>query len=505
MKKTIIFPIIFLVLFTVIAVGLTYGLIIADGNLPFDRGREKGIDVYGTFDGNHLVIEEIKEQRGETEVVIPQISGLKNKGVQETINGDIFEKVQTALNRYPELAYANYYVRGNFANVLSISYNVSGGEKYEQICLNYELVQGNELKLEDLFAEGVDLLEPVRKAFYDSFVKMGDMDYETYIGSYDENELYGAVKGFMKSKQKKFAFSPAKAYIYYGDHSAEIDFLRNANDVVIYSKYMTEDIFERDDIGFRGAFTCSEINYEPFEVVEYGYAEENLWYDFTVWQCYVDPECPKEKKAAFEKFKEKLLSELKSGVEKYRKTAKANPDKMYIVLDKPSLSMYTPSRRAGDGYVQDYTKAATLNHRTAVYEMDRKYFENTFKDELIKAYRYQYFAMAGGAYLYVDEIPEVTVNEETAERMFDYVAGVEYKEVADIFRDDSYLSVVEEEAANRLKVDYGFDDETVAELLNQMKCEISTWSGIKVKFPSVEREMTILFEKFGRESLKFFE
>ncbi len=505
MKKTIIFSAIFLILFTAASVSLTFGLIEADGFLTVLFGGEKGIDICGTFDENDLLFEEIKEQRGETEVVIPQISGLKNKEIQEKINSDIYAKVQEALSRYNELSYANYYVRGNFANVLSISYNVSGGEKYEQLCLNYELVQGNELKLENLFAVGTDLLEPVRKAFYESFVRMGDMNYDTYTTSYDENKLYSAVKGFMESKEKKFTFSSSRAFLYYGDYSAEIDFLKIAEDVVIYSKYMTADIFEMDDIGFKGAFTCSEINYEPFELIEYGFAEENLWYDFTVWRCYVDPECPEWKNGAFEKFKENLLEELNSGVEKHRKRAKENPDKMYIVLDKPSLSMYTPSRHTTDGYVQDYTNSATLNHKIYVYEMDKEYFESTFKDELIKAYRYQYFAMAGGAYLYVGESPEVKVTEKTVERMFDYVADVEYTDVKDLFRDNSYLSVVEEEAISWLKMNYDFDDETISKKIKQMNCKISTWGGIKVEFPGVDREMTVLFEKFDREILVFYE
>jgi len=505
MKKTIIFSAIFLSLFTAVAVGLTFGLISADSFLPASGGREKGIDIYGTFDENDLLIEEIKEKRGKTEVVIPQISGLENKKVQEKVNSDIYAKVQEALSRYAELSYANYYVRGNFANVLSISYNVSGGEKYEQLCLNYELVQGNELKIEDLFAEGTDLLEPVRKGFYASLVRMGDMDYETYVSSYDENELYCAVKGFMESKEKKFTFSPSRAFLYYGDYSAEIDFLENADNVVIYSKYMTGDIFERDDIGFKGAFTCSEIYYEPFGVIEYGYAEDNLWYDITAWQVYIEPECPADKAEAFVEFKDNLLEELKSNAEKYREKAKQNPDKMYIVLDKPNLSMYRPSFRVDDRYVTEYTNAATLNHTVRVYEMDRDYFEKSFRDELINAYRYRYFAMAGGAYLYVEENPEVTVAEEISERLFNYVSGEEYMEVADVFTDDSYLEVLQRETKRWLIENIGFVEETLGGKVNEAKYSISTWGGIKVTFPDIESHLMVDYDKFEKETVDFFD
>ncbi len=507
MKKTVVISVIALVLFTLLAVGITGGLIVADKLLPGEITvkKEPGIDIYGTFDENDLIIEPVKEMSGETEIHIPRISGLKNKEVQDKVNGDIYKRVQKALSRYSVIDYANYYVRGNFANVISISYNVSGGEKYEQLCLNYELVNGNELKLQDLFAEGVDLLEPIRKGFYDSMVMMGDMDYETSVSSYDENELYRAVKGFASGKDKKFVFSSSCAYLYYEDYMAEIDFLENAEEVVIYSKYTTEDIFERDNIGFKGAFTCSDIDYDIFELIEYGYEEENLWYDITAWQVYIEPECPADKAEAFVEFKDNLLEELKSNAEKYREKAKQNPDKMYIVLDKPNLSMYRPSFRVDDRYVTEYTNAATLNHTVRVYEMDRDYFEKSFRDELINAYRYRYFAMAGGAYLYVEENPEVTVTEEISERLFNYVSGEEYMEVADVFTDDSYLEVLQRETKRWLIENIGFVEETLGGKVNEAKYSLSTWGGIKVTFPDIESHLMVDYDKFEKETVDFFD
>ena len=87
MKKLVKGLLIFLCVFTVLAVLITY-VSIKNTKEEFNLvvQNEKGIDLYGTYDQNDLIINELVEDYNGVEIKIPKIDGLKNSKVQDKVN-----------------------------------------------------------------------------------------------------------------------------------------------------------------------------------------------------------------------------------------------------------------------------------------------------------------------------------------------------------------------------------------------------------------------------------
>ena len=47
-------------------------------------------------------------------------------------------------------------------------------------------------------------------------------------------------------------------------------------------------------LGYKNIFTCANGNYDIFENIEYGYLEDNFWYDITIGSSYEEYEIEKE-------------------------------------------------------------------------------------------------------------------------------------------------------------------------------------------------------------------
>lgn len=387
-----------------------------------------GIDLYGIFDENDLFIDEIAEPLdGDDEIKIPVIKGLKDTKLQSKINAEIYEEAKELIEKHAPLNYANYYTRANFANVISISFNVGFEEEpySEQIHFNYNLTNGEKLKFEDLFTPEVDLLSIVRHAFYRELSFYGKYDSKKKLHSPDENEVYKAVKSFMAEEDKNFSFSPAGIFLYSPTNNfAEIKMLDHADDIAIYSKYMTKDsIFTGEYEGFKGAFTCTDIQYDFFDIIEYGYLENNLWYDFTTNEPYIPYDGPPEEErlAKFQAFYESAVEKEYAKIEEYRNLAKANPDKFYIVFLKPSASMDFDSDYDDGKWYYTYYDTAKFYSRIELFEMPVELYDEVYRDKIIDTYRYEYFVMRGGAWLDTENLEGATYNEITDELTINYM------------------------------------------------------------------------------------
>ena len=163
MKKLIIFVIVF----AMVAIGITAGLIITKNDVNNDEmetenkqeiaetaelinePKEKTINLYGTYEQNNLKTEEIEYyvESEDKNIKILQIKGLKNKSVENKINNSLKEKAIEAIN-------SNIELYANFSNVISSAYG------------NYRLTDGEKIELEDLFTKDTDLRSIVRMALY---------------------------------------------------------------------------------------------------------------------------------------------------------------------------------------------------------------------------------------------------------------------------------------------------------------------------------------------------
>lgn len=434
---------------------------------------EQGIDLYGTYDENDLLIETMLAPReDDIEIEIPQINGLKDEEIQKKINQDMYNRIGVLLRSYPQANYGNYYVRGNFANVLSIRYHVGDGNRYDTLYLNYNLVTGERLALEDLFLQDADIIRCVRRAFYDMLAQESiyDMDMEweqATVVSPDENQVYKLVKGYMES-EKEFIFSPAEITFYYGNYVAALNMVDAADQLAVYSRFMTEEsIFTRDDIGFKNAFTCVDTQYDAFEKIEYGYLEPNLWYDITCWHTYVEDWLEEEKRERYLAVKETEYASMYQKMEEYREIAKNNPDKFYLLFFRPDANVYYSS------HSDRYTNIATISIREEVFEMPMEVFEETYLDKLIAAYRYIYFAMAGGAYVGWNEEDGVIRNLIEETKVYNYITGKELTEMEDLFyKYSGYMNVIKENTRDALAWKTDYAQSAINALADTLECRL---------------------------------
>ena len=182
MFKTIKAKVIFVVVFCIICISVTLGLILYK-NIEIDReGMDNidasenntdnkdivGIDLKGTYNQNDLKIQENKVTKEKVEISYCQVLGLKNKIIQDNINQEL-ERI--ALNYYKEKikdidevinVSVNMTNTANFANVASfeVSYvakiDDDGDGFYQGFKgINYDLTTGDEITVDKLFTSDV--------------------------------------------------------------------------------------------------------------------------------------------------------------------------------------------------------------------------------------------------------------------------------------------------------------------------------------------------------------
>lgn len=386
--------------------------------------EENGIDFHGTYDQNDLLIVSLEEKYSDVTVEIPQIEGLKDEAVQDKVNQDIYDRVKDAYKEFSELHYANYYTNANFSNVISIGVYIGADDAAKQIYLNYNLVNGERLTFEELFLRETDLLQIIRNAFYETLVQDQMMEDSETVISFDENKLYKLVKGYSNSEEKVFAFSPTEIFFYYQDTVASVKMQDIADQVTIYSKYVTQDsLYTRNDIGKKDIFTCVDLHEDNFRILEFGYLEENLWYDVTVWKDSLEDELELQELEQYRNFENGIYSKVYEKIEAYRKIAKENPDRFYIFLAKPYVYLEGEAAWIGDSWEVTYSKEARASENIQIFEMSQEAYETVYRDKLIEAYRYQYFAMQGGVQLESVVEKDVEIKEMTEEKLYDYTTG----------------------------------------------------------------------------------
>lgn len=377
------------------------------------------MDPYGTYNENDLLIHSMEIELKGITADIPQIDGLKDKEIQNKINGDMQRRIEEVCESVLSLNFLEYYVDSNFANVISISVFYGSDDEYGQLYLNYNLVNGEKLDFEELFYEDTDTLEIVRNAFFEAMIL-----YQM-SGDISENEYYKIVKSFTDAKDKQFAFTPSKIYLYYKDTTASVKMLDIADEISIYSRYLTEEsLYEEDNIGKKDIMTGVSIPYEAFSLFEFGYLHENCWYDITSMKEYTSETFPAEKRVKYEQFKTEKYEEVYSQIEEYGKDAQEHPENFYIILCKPSFYVEIDSEWNGEEWLEDYRDTAVVTDNFKVLEMSMETFESIYKDKILEAYRYDYLAMAGGIYLDVTE-DEVQVKEQYNQKTYNYMTGEE--------------------------------------------------------------------------------
>ncbi len=472
------------------------------------------IDLDGMYDMNELLIDKIEETVNGKTISYPCIKGLKNKSVEEKINSELYAKTHELLEKYStDLTYGNFYTDANFANVISLSFQVGFDYEpyYESVRFNYALTDGSQLTLEDLFLPDVDLLSVVRESFYYSSVYGGEFDDENgnYICQPNEDEVYVAVRRYMAQKDKSFLFTPTSIYLYAPDTMATVSMIDNASSIVIYSKYLTEDsIFTGEYTNFKNLITCSEVSENMFEHIEYGYIEDNMFCDFTVTNDYIPQDgtgYDEEAVALYRELRESVFDSFYSDIETYHQKALENPDKFYAVFFKPTSQLYVDSEYSNGEWSYDFSDLASFYNDIRIYETDLNTYENFFRPLITETYRYRYFAMRGGAYIYEEELPEnVKYTQNQTSLLYDYKQNTLLTELDDVFLSDSdYMSVIENAVRNRL--DNGdYTDTEIQSLIDEMTLSLEGTSVVATFSSHPDEKVSIYFDFFDKSLFKCF-
>lgn len=450
-------------------------------------------DPYGTYNENDLSITILEEPYRDFTIEVPQIDGLKDKQVENKINEDMRTRIQSSIEHAQTIDHIFVTPRANFANIISIAVTLYGDEyeMREELTLNYELIHGTRLRFEDIFVKEDNVKPIVYKGFYEVLSKSmyheeSWSDDEKYQIAYpDENEVYRLTQGLMAQEEKSFIITAERLEINYGEYTAPISLLDIKEDVAIYNRFQTdESLYTREDIGFKNIFNFVDARlYHQFERLEFGYLENNFWYEIAMRPSYAQgitdplPEEVEEKYQAFiQKYNQKYDEELKT----YRQLAQENPDKFYIYLVKPFASIFSIEEYTGNDWVYHYTNLVTANEDTIFLEMPYRAYEDTYRDKIVNAYRDQYYYLNGGAMIdatlvqengmrYPDE--RVTETTNYGMKLYD-VTGKEITKLEDIFDENSnYLDDINQVVKEKL-TERGYSEKEIAEFLSDVTYDL---------------------------------
>lgn len=294
--------IIFLLVFTLICASVTTSLIIikkskknntqsnlvTSNNVSSTSKSQVVSDGLGlkslddTYKGNNLEIKHLSYTDGsvvdaynrhQIEVNYVQINGLKNKGIEENINKEIKDKVDSLRAEYGnnvKYLSINASCRANFEDVLSIAISTSisysdNDYDYKVTGLNYELASGNKIKFNELFTSDAAIKSILSKSAYDTFTaglaggestSMDDKpvfsNEKNYNGTeygekidaskYEEVEekVFKLMTYYNSGNEIDFSFSPRTIKVYLGEDNVTIPIKLYYNQVAIYNRFKSD-------------------------------------------------------------------------------------------------------------------------------------------------------------------------------------------------------------------------------------------------------------------------
>ena len=366
MFKTTKAKIIFVVIFSIICIVITTILVlyknieIEDKNIESteeveEQNKEKdvpGIDLSGTYNENDLTYEEKSVTEDKVEIRYFQISGLKNKTIENKINKEIEE---IALNCYKEKVkdldevvnvYVSMWNASNFGNTISFEMDyiakIDNDEDdfYQDVKgLNYDLNTGERIKFNEVFTSDAPIEDILRKSTYYSLLEgktEDNLSGELVVSDYGniEEDIAEIINLYKKDKLTEFTYTPRSITIFYGKNQIiTIDMEKYAEYIAIYSRYLCkESLFENDDVGINNIYTLSR-RYSGIYYYENYQKEKNYFVDISI----------DFQSAAADEFAKKLvenkITEIEDEIEKVKQLVAQNPNNFYIL--NYHISIYT--------------------------------------------------------------------------------------------------------------------------------------------------------------------
>lgn len=306
-----------------------------------------------------------------------QISGLKNKEIEEKINKEIYEEIEKICKQYEnddkcKRADVSAMVIGNFSDVLSLDVSVyaeyqetenSGIEtKYYYDGLNYILETGEKIKFNELFLDDTSIKSIISKVAYESlaydYLYEGRAnEYEYFDGNMDnvdysdiEDKLFKIMSEYNLNNDIKFNFSATNINMILDSRWIPIVTEDIREDIAIFSRFLAdESLYENGNLP-KANYAC---NYDYYsESYIYDEVSDNVFMKLYLNSNEEETENSPESKAYADKLVSKIISS-------------SDNNKAYFC---DLLSNY-------------YTKD-TWNAEGIIYEFDKEYYDEK-KDEII--------------------------------------------------------------------------------------------------------------------------
>ena len=237
---------------------------------------------------NSIIFEDIPLP-GISEGNIFQIKGLKNEKVQDRINNDIKNKVNIKISdiskeeNFKSFKSIAYDIEANFSNITSAIVNIKymqkdDSENDQHVYLNYELVNGNRLKLSDLLKKDTEITDIVREYLYNNnmnhYFDTSDIYYDREndiwrsdvwsweYGNEPEQKINKTMLKFEKSNQKnEFFILSYEEFVPDRSHISEVYIIPEIiipgiaylnvgelpGKVTAFKKYLTSESLYKDD------------------------------------------------------------------------------------------------------------------------------------------------------------------------------------------------------------------------------------------------------------------
>ena len=302
MFKTTKSKLIFVIIFSIICITITTFLVlyknidIEDKNSNVEEqvaeNKEKdfpGIDLKGKYNQNDIAIEKKKATKEKVEINYCQISGLKDKNIQDKINKEI---EQVALNSYKDKVKevnevvnvnVNVWNFANFANTVSfyVDYYAKIDDDTDncyqgQFGLNYDLTTGNKITLDKVFTSDAPIENILSNSAYYSLVHTRteeNLSGDFVVNNYGdiEEEILEIINLYKENKLLEFYYTPNNISIIYEDNKViNIKMKDYAEYIAIYNRYLTsEEIYESNNIGFKNLYTLTNKSRDYVYYINY--------------------------------------------------------------------------------------------------------------------------------------------------------------------------------------------------------------------------------------------
>lgn len=435
--------IIFLIIFTIIAIFVTSGLICLENRKNVSAAKNESVvetEETKLFDESRLAINSITEFYSENPIEIeekeikygkaknedgeevykvnityPQISGLKNKTVQNKINKEIKNKVLSYYNENilndNKIDYftISSKVEGNFGDVISVSIDVYFGlvedkniddTKYKNIRsgLNYRLDTGEQILFRDLFLNTTNMDNIIQKYVYNKLLEQIKYDTEeeeddAFVIDYLnadytelENKITSYIRQYRKEGIKYFFFTPRFAYFGIGDIEFYIELDEINTDIAIYKRFLTKSmIYENIEKEKQNLFVFTEK--------KSSYLKEGQYLDNLYMEVYSFVELDGKYIDDIEKENEIIDKFYK----KYIDIAKKNPDKAFVIQ--------------GDFYISSIegTEIKQFDNNYSYTTMSKEYYDKKGKEVLLELMKAPRSSVDGGRFYEENSNNEIKV------------------------------------------------------------------------------------------------